>query len=318
MAKQRNGTRNGTRTELERQFCCRLASLIATPGPFNFACCPPVLSKINLMEPQDKEPQDQARPSKRAKTTSSASPERPKTTNCAKQGAEGKVYERLFLGRPAICKERFAKKYRHPSLDTKLRQTRMLQEARCLVACSRKGIDVPQVYFVDEHTMTLYIERIDGWTVKEYLNLHADDDEKWTQVAVAIGTAVATMHDAGIVHGDLTTSNMMIRRSVVGGNGGSSSSSSSSGETKSNNSPQLSLTLIDFGLGSQSVTNPEDRAVDLYVLERAMASTHPGSETRLVPVVIDAYRKACDRGHFKTMDKLAAVRQRGRKRMAFG
>jgi TP53 regulating kinase-like protein len=275
---------------------------------------PPRALSLNSMEPQD----HQARPSKRAKTTSSASPERPKTTNCAKQGAEGKVYERLFLGRPAICKERFAKKYRHPSLDTKLRQTRMLQEARCLVACSRKGIDVPQVYFVDEHTMTLYIERIDGWTVKEYLNLHADDDEKWTQVAVAIGTAVATMHDAGIVHGDLTTSNMMIRRSVVGEDDGSSSSSSSSGETKSNNSPQLSLTLIDFGLGSQSVTNPEDRAVDLYVLERAMASTHPGSETRLVPVVIDAYRKACDRGHFKTMDKLAAERQRGRKRMAYG
>ena len=79
-----------------------------------------------------------------------------------------------------------------------------------------------------------------------------------------------------------------------------------------------SVTLIDFGLGSQAINNPEDRAVDLYVLERAMASTHPGSETRLVPAVLDAYRKACDRGHFQTMDKLAAVRQRGRKRLAFG
>ena len=257
------------------------------------------------MEPQD-------RPSKRQRISPSSS----SSVDCSNQGAEGRVFEKLFLGRPAICKERFAKKYRHPDLDLKLRQTRMLQEARCLVACARKGIDVPQVYFVDEHSMSLYLERIDGWTVKEYLNLHEDDDSKWTQVATAVGTAVAIMHKNGIVHGDLTTSNMMIRRSLVddcglnngseGGNSGgssseisgSSSSSSNSdsgsgdfggnnkkGESKSNNTnnTKLSVTLIDFGLGSQAINNPEDRAVDLYVLERAMASTHPGSETRLVP-----------------------------------
>ena len=80
----------------------------------------------------------------------------------------------------------------------------------------------------------------------------------------------------------------------------------------------MKVVIIDFGLGSQGVASPEDRAVDLYVLERAMASTHPGSEERLMPAALAAYRKACDRGHFKTMDKLASVRLRGRKRMAFG
>ena len=80
----------------------------------------------------------------------------------------------------------------------------------------------------------------------------------------------------------------------------------------------IPVTLIDFGLGAQAVTSPEDKAVDLYVLERAMASTHPGSDTRLVPRVLDAYRKACKRGHFQTMEKLSHVRLRGRKRVAFG
>ena len=78
------------------------------------------------------------------------------------------------------------------------------------------------------------------------------------------------------------------------------------------------MTLIDFGLGAQSATNPEDRAVDLYVLERAMASTHPGSDVRLVPRVLEAYRTTCKSGHYQTMEKLAQVRLRGRKRLAFG
>ena len=67
-----------------------------------------------------------------------------------------------------------------------------------------------------------------------------------------------------------------------------------------------------------SAANPEDRAVDLYVLERAMASTHPGSDVRLVPRVMEAYRRTCRSGHYQTMEKLAQVRLRGRKRLAFG
>lgn len=35
--------------------------------------------------------------------------------------------------------------------------------------------------------------------------------------------------------------------------------------------------LIDFGLSYVSVM-PEDKAVDLYVLERAFSSTHPNTE----------------------------------------
>jgi TP53 regulating kinase-like protein len=45
--------------------------------------------------------------------------------------------------------------------------------------------------------------------------------------------------------------------------------------------------LIDFGLSFQS-SLVEDKAVDLYVLERAFASTHPASEP-LFALVVDAY-----------------------------
>ncbi|KAJ9053449.1 serine/threonine-protein kinase bud32 [Entomophthora muscae] len=68
------------------------------------------------------------------------------------------------------------------------------------------------------------------------------------------------MHELNIIHGDLTTSNVMIR--------------TSSGKQESEIEDLASTVLIDFGLSSVS-SQPEDKAVDLYVLERAFQATHP-------------------------------------------
>ena len=88
----------------------------------------------------------------------------------------------------------------------------------------------------------------------------AADEDKLKVLARAIGHAIGKMHDIEIVHGDLTTSNLMVQDPVGG-----------DGQTWA---PQV--VIIDFGLG---MTKPliEDKAVDLYVLERAFLSTHPGS-----------------------------------------
>ena len=129
---------------------------------------------------------------------------------------------------------------------------------------------------------------------RHWFFVHADENQPAVEArADAIGAAVAKMHDAGIVHRDLTTSNMMIRRHPRGaaaGGAGKRPRAAESGDAAaraaSATTAPLCVTLIDFGLGAQSATNPEDRAVDLYVLERAMASTHPGSDVRLVPRVL--------------------------------
>ncbi len=83
-------------------------------------------------------------------------------------------------------------------------------------------------------------------------------DFRADELAQQVGKAIAMMHDAEIVHGDLTTSNILLR----------------------SNDRKLDIVLIDFGLGSMK-PSIEEKAVDLYVLERAFISTHPGSE-RLV------------------------------------
>lgn len=142
------------------------------------------------------------------------------------------------------------------------------------------------IYLVDLDNNKLYMEQIIGKTLKDILWTHAKGNphlcfrpsfvtytcicipersegneegrEALIAIAKGVGAAIGKMHDAEIVHGDLTTSNLMVKS-----NGGD-------------------VVVIDFGLGMMKPTQ-EDKAVDLYVLERAFISTHPGSEYLVSP-----------------------------------
>lgn len=105
------------------------------------------------------------------------------------------------------------------------------------------------------------------------------DKELCKAVAQQVGAAIGKMHDADVVHGDLTTSNIMMKSttsSVTQRQPGSSANESTTSESIAGG-PGVEAVLIDFGLGMMKPTI-EDKAVDLYVLERAFISTHPGSE----------------------------------------
>ncbi|CAM8979414.1 unnamed protein product [Rhodiola kirilowii] len=211
-----------------------------------------------------------------------------------KQGAEARVFESNFVGRRSVVKERFSKKYRHPSLDTMLTIKRLNAEARCMTKARRLGVLTPVLYAVDTVLHTLTFEYVEGPAVKDVLldfGLNGVDEERMTNLAMQIGVAIAKLHDGGLVHGDLTTSNMLIQ----------------------NGSNQL--VLIDFGL-SYTSTLPEDKAVDLYVLERALLSMH-SSCGNVIEHILSAYRKSSKQWS-STMNKLAEVRQRGRKRTMVG
>mmetsp|Transcript_25921 Transcript_25921/g.62247 ORF Transcript_25921/g.62247 Transcript_25921/m.62247 type:complete len:428 (+) Transcript_25921:242-1525(+) len=185
-------------------------------------------------------------------------------------------------------------------------------------------------------------------------------DSQTLCVAHTIGTLVAKMHAAGVIHGDLTTSNIMLRNPPWL----CSNRNESSDEPETSWVPQL--VLIDFGLAASTAStnkkgnnssggkkgkphkqqhNAEEKAVDLYVLERAFLSTHPESEL-LVEEVWKGYRSyfedlddcqdidvgsvssSCNTGgagegtctHLvKTvLNRLEQVRMRGRKRECFG
>ncbi|KAK9281410.1 hypothetical protein L1049_004311 [Liquidambar formosana] len=211
-----------------------------------------------------------------------------------KQGAEARVFEATFVGRRSIVKERFSKKYRHPSLDSKLTLKRLNAEARCMTKARRLGVPTPVLYSVDPVLHTLTFEYVEGPSVKEIFldfGLHGVVEERLNDVAMQIGDAIGKLHDGGLIHGDLTTSNMLIRNGTN------------------------QLVLIDFGLSFTS-TLPEDKAVDLFVLERALISMH-SSCGNVMDRILAAYRKSSKQWS-STLNKLAQVRQRGRKRTMVG
>lgn len=236
------------------------------------------------------------------------------------QGAEARVFELpSFLGgRPAIVKERFAKSYRLPVLDTKLTKQRTVGEVRCMLRCAKAGVHAPCVYLVDAQASRIYMEKIEGRTLKAFLrDEYGEAANAYTPAAHALvtelGAAVARIHDAEMVHGDLTTSNFLVTGEDVEGAGGGGGG----GEGGQASPPLHKLVAIDFGLGFLQPL-PEDKAVDLYVLERAFVSTHPNSQG-LVDLVMAAYERSSPAHRSAlVLKKLEDVRRRGRKRDMFG
>lgn len=216
-----------------------------------------------------------------------------------KQGAEARVYRGTFLGRSVIIKERFPKLYRHPEVDEKLTRRRTTQEVRSILRCRRAGINAPVVYFVDYTTHCIFLEDIiHSVTVKDHIasaQASEQNPQDLQTLADKIGETLAQMHDEDVIHGDLTTSNMLLV----------------SGAEDQN----MKLVLIDFGLSYISAL-PEDKGVDLYVLEKAFLSTHPKTET-LFERLLKSYTASSKKSSV-VLKKLDEVRLRGRKRSMVG
>lgn len=218
-----------------------------------------------------------------------------------KQGAEGKVYKGTYFGKAAIFKERFEKKYRHTDLDKRLTTERIKAEVRALQRTRSAGVPVPAVYFVDlpaRLIVTAYIDNSE--TVRDrIITLQAETSKDNTgsleRLMNKIGELIAVMHKNGVVHGDLTTSNLLVQNCE---------------------SSEPVIYVIDFGLSFVSDT-AEDKGVDLYVLERAFLSAHPGIEA-FFQRFLESYTKHYGQKSGDVMKKFDDVKQRGRKRTMVG
>lgn len=138
-------------------------------------------------------------------------------------------------------------------------------------------------------------------SVKEYiqkLETSEPDDSitKLSELASLIGKAIAKLHLNNIVHGDLTTSNLLLIN-----------------KTETNLGE---LVIIDLGLSS-SDASAEDKGVDLYVLQRALASTHANTE-ELFNNILKAYCKEYGKKSNDIISKFEEVAARGRKRTMVG
>ncbi|KAI9371301.1 kinase-like domain-containing protein [Aspergillus egyptiacus] len=258
------------------------------------------------------------------------------------QGAEAHLYKTTFLSPPipAALKIRPPKPYRHPILDRRLTRARILQEARCLHKLVKEGVSVPAVLGLDWEGGWLCMEWVEGVVVRVLLerwegflkrelqerkrkrgedeeagkrDIGREEEEKVRGLMRRIGGTVGGLHRAGVIHGDLTTSNLMLRRSDDAQN--SDGDLDMDGEGGGSPCMEGEVVLIDFGLAGQS-SQDEDRAVDLYVLERAFGSSHPRAE-KFFDEVLEGYR-ASYKGAGSALKRLEDVRMRGRKRSMIG
>ena len=204
------------------------------------------------------------------------------------QGAEGKLYRATALevfGIPLptdlVIKERVRKGYRIPALDQKIVLSRTLHEARLLHEAKRAGAHTPLLYYVDKQSFALVMEYVTGQRVKELLLSTPGLSPTLMQ---RIGTDVAALHCAGIIHGDLTTSNMIWRDEAV--------------------------VFIDFGLGEFS-PEIEKQAVDLHLFKQALKSTHYEQWEHYWGMFCDAYRKRSEMGE-AVIERIAEIEKRGR------
>ncbi len=153
------------------------------------------------------------------------------------------------------------------------------------------------------------MEYVEGVTLKEYINgTPAAAEPSLEAVAASLGRKIAALHSNSIIHGDLTTSNIIMRHARSATKGSKVVAPETVGEDDR-------VVLIDFGLASTS-TSAEERAVDLYLLERAIQSTHSRIGDAFFSAILAAYAdhllpRCAAKG---TLEKLRQVQLRGRKR----
>ncbi len=151
------------------------------------------------------------------------------------EGAEARIYESRFLGEKVLVKKRIEKNYRVKELDDKIRRDRTKKEARILSSLFISGVNCPELRFCDADDFSVFFTFIGGRLARS-LKLERDFFKK-------AGKQLALMHESGVVHGDFTTSNLIVSKGNV--------------------------YVIDFGLSDFSSVL-EEQATDLLLFKKSV------------------------------------------------
>ncbi len=203
------------------------------------------------------------------------------------QGAEAKIYLIKCSQKRFILKSRIKKSYRHPELDKKIRTRRTRAEAKVLTKALKAEAKVPKVLNIDyksrpKDKFNLEIEYIEGEKLSETLN--SKQEKEQFKIMQQIGEQIAILHSQNIIHGDLTTSNIILKN------------------------PENQIFIIDFGLGFMS-KKIEDKAVDLHLIKQALEAKHFQNHKELFKEFLKEYKHE---DYKKVLEQLKKVESRGR------
>lgn len=198
------------------------------------------------------------------------------------KGAEADLYLGWYFGFRAVFKVRVEKKYRDPRFDRWIRRERTILEAKTIAVTHKIGIPTPALLDVNVENATLTLEYLEGELLRKVL-----DSSNVRETMYTLGSYAAKLHDNGICHGDLTTSNVIL-------------------------TPEGKLYLIDFGLSTRS-RELEDFAVDVHLLMRSIESTHYEVVEEAVKAFKEGYESVLGRDFaLKVLDRVREIRRRGR------
>lgn len=192
------------------------------------------------------------------------------------QGAEAKILKQGSK----IIKDRIPKSYRLPDLDEKIRKQRTKRESKILEKAS-KLIPVPKIFDSSEKDKTITLEYISGFKLSDYLN----ELKNSLPICKTLGAQLAILHDNNIIHGDLTTSNLILSKK------------------------DKKLYFIDFGLSYIS-TRAEDKATDLHLIKEALEAKHFPKHSKFFNKILEGYSKS--KNAKETLKRLEKVELRGR------
>jgi TP53 regulating kinase and related kinases len=201
------------------------------------------------------------------------------------RGAEADVFRGEWCGLSAAYKVRKPLKYRLPELDSSIRTQRTAHEAQMIHESKLAGVSSPELYYVSPPDALLVMEFLEGRRLKTVLE--GVDPSELKSLAEGFGESAAKLHAAGIMHGDLTTSNV-----IVDDEGG--------------------IRFIDFGLAIHS-RRLEDQAVDLRLIKETLTGAHNLVSKRFMQSFVRGYSSVLGEARARAATrKLQEIERRGR------
>ncbi len=199
-------------------------------------------------------------------------------------GAEAEIRLAKHMNHQVVQKKRIKKTYRIKNIDDKLISYRTREEAKLMTEARLYGVSIPIIYDVDLFNGVITMEYLRGKRIKDILNKISEKERK--RICNKIGESIARFHNNNIIHGDITTSNMILMDDRIH--------------------------FIDFGLGEKN-SEIESKGVDLHVLMEAIESTH-SKYSNCFKYVLDGYRKEYKGNPEHVINKIDEIVKRGRYR----
>ena len=199
-------------------------------------------------------------------------------------GAESSISKVELWSKSYALKHRPSKPYLLPDIDKMLRTSRTSRECKSLTFARTLGVPTPAVHSVDLNDCTILMDFIEGKQLKEVANETSESQLKG--LCAQFGQLIAKLHIGGMVHGDPTTSNLIV-------------------------SPKNKIWMIDFGLSEQNAT-VEMKGVDLHLIRRALETTHWDLQDQMLENTIKGYTTVLGDESEQILTRMEEIRERGR------